>query len=196
MVQDCTNEEIKRFYRQAGIAVKTIPISRLFEKHVPADTVIALDGFTKVFGLQYKALHDDGYWHTQSPPGQHDTLRSFRWIRYCLSEMRSLAECSSALHLARFAIPRWVPVPTPLDNRNRYSYGRWGGIAQSLMSCSLGERIESEDDLTRVFRAFRDTDVRNLIEFYAVTGVRTAEREFFPQRVVNLTSQEDRGDQT
>jgi len=122
MVQECTNRQIEAYFAAAGIPVQVIPIFRLFESSVPADSLIATGGFTKIFGLQYKALYDDETWRTDTPSGQHERLRRFPWIWYCLSEMRSLAECPFARDIARFSRPSSTPTPTPLRGPRRYYY--------------------------------------------------------------------------
>lgn len=85
-----TSRQIEDYFENSGADVHTIPIPQQIEKMLPADFVFLPEHKVKLFGFQYKALYGDkygDYWKLES--NQHNTLQSFSWIYYGLSELKS-----------------------------------------------------------------------------------------------------------
>lgn len=147
-----TTRQIEDFFENSGNDVHTIPIPQKIEKKLPADFVFIPEQKIKLFGLQYKALYEDAsgdFWKLTNQ--QHNTLQSFAWIYYGLSELKSRNHKRNSLHLLKIYAPNQFSYPasgkfiqaTPPVT----TYFRWGGFYKMLEDCKCGLRIGSIDEL-------------------------------------------------
>jgi len=96
-----TSRAIEDYFLDLGFEVLTLPIPQNIEKMIPADFIFFDKQRTKLFGLQYKALYKErrDYWPINKE--QHQQITHYKWIYYCLSELKSSAEHRTALHQVR-----------------------------------------------------------------------------------------------
>lgn len=153
-----TSRQIEEFFFGRGFSVTTMPIPQTVEKLLPADFVFSADSFIKIFGLQFKALYrnKEDYWAVTEE--QHTKLQKYRWIYYCLSEMKNASEHHSALHWCRFVDANF-PYRKKLymsGSNTRKIYRRWAAFYDNLASCRRGERVNSANHLKDLFMAGQD----------------------------------------
>ena len=92
------NHAIEDYFENQGYNVIVLPNSNRVEKVIPYDHLFAGRGI-KVFGLQYKRLHNasEDYWLIDIP--QLRQLSHFKWIYYALPQITSIHQHRNALHL-------------------------------------------------------------------------------------------------
>lgn len=140
-----TSRGIETALLDAGYQVDVFPIDQVTEQRLPADHVFHAYPL-KVFGLQYKALYQNGADHWRIDSRQHTALASFPWIYYCLSDMRTTDHRRRALHLARFASSQAVAPPRKSYDESGPWYTRWGPFLGMLESCRRGVNVGSIED--------------------------------------------------
>jgi hypothetical protein len=164
-VEYWTNRSIENAMLQANVDVRAYPITQRLEKTLGVDAIFAgSPDLVKVFGLQHKALYKgtSPFWPLQRD--QHDVLLNSDWAYYCLSDMRTMREAASALHLARFYKPSDVS-DSPAPSRFRPSgerYRRWAGFLAGLRTCSMGVRVDSAQELQALLSD--DPEAREIVD--------------------------------
>jgi len=127
------------------------------------DVRIRKGNLIKRFALQIKRPHVDPngvYWDLN--PVQHRTMRRYRWIFYALptfvnSDLQRVA-CHHVL-----IVPRSIPhVPrTRLGNLGlRY---RWGGFAEAVIECRVGEVLFPERPPLPLEALIQEFNMRNSV---------------------------------
>jgi hypothetical protein len=159
-VAQWTSEGIRETFRAAGFEVRDWPLTQHLEKHIPADKLFFSPTLSKIFGLQYKALYrnSEDYWPLDQE--QHSTLRGRRWIFYCCSELKDVADHGLALHLAKFYRSQFEfqrVLPAAGLFRGGGGYVRWGAFYRGLKSCRIGATIRHQNDLRELLEPFSGT---------------------------------------
>ena len=141
-----TSRQIEQFFTDRGFKCEALPIHAGIEKQVPADFAFSSSPPTKLFGLQYKVLYQNGHLHWKLDRTQHRQIAKFPWIYYGLSELESAADRSSALHALRLKPARFQYAGTlGLGETNPYS--RWWPFFKGLLRCTIGSPIRSREAL-------------------------------------------------
>lgn len=170
-VEYWTNVQIQLALQSLGCEVSVFPVTGRLERVLGVDAVFACD-FVKLFGLQYKVLHPDGgdHWNL-TPDHQRAALRRSDWAYYCCSDMRSMRQAATALHLARFYNPRTGTFPAHrLDLGERLMYARWGGFLAQLAQCRAGVAVTSPKDLSD--RLGESREAAEIVDAIVVVGFR------------------------
>lgn len=144
-----TSNQIETFFGDLGFEVLAFPITQLTEKKLPADYLFFDSSLTKLFGFQYKPLYHNGQDYWPITKSQHERLRHYPWVYYCLCEMRDVRDRRAALHLSRI-VRTDFPFVGKLGLRRATSdplYMRWGAFYQGLVSCRYGIKVTSEKEL-------------------------------------------------
>ena len=159
------NHAIEDYFENQGYNVIVLPNSNRVEKVIPYDHLFAGRGI-KVFGLQYKRLHNasEDYWLIDIP--QLRQLSHFKWIYYALPQITSVHQHRNALHLT--TIVPTVPINKkigPITSLNyqllqsdlgvgsgKIPYFRWSGFVQKLFACTEGWHPSSQDELRSIFK--------------------------------------------
>ncbi|MDQ3816214.1 MAG: hypothetical protein M3362_00820 [Acidobacteriota bacterium] len=153
-----TSRQIEDFFLDKGFGVSTLPVPQNVERFLPADFIFSFNPSVKLFGLQFKALYQNGEDHWPLYERQHLQLQKYRWIYYCLSEMKDASDHRAALHWCRF-VDAGFPYQEKLylggANRVR-SYRKWAAFYTSLVSCHRGELIQSKEHLKELLMAGQD----------------------------------------
>src|SRR5713101_6669018 len=100
-----TSDAVRQSFREMGFEVREWPVTPHLEKEVPSDYLFFSPKFSKLFGLQYKALYHNGEEFWPLAEEQHQTLKGYPWMYYCCSELRDPSEQALALFLSRFYRP-------------------------------------------------------------------------------------------
>ena len=135
-----TSNQIETFFGDLGFEVLAFPITQLTEKKLPADYLFFDSSLTKLFGFQYKPLYHNGQDYWPITKSQHERLRHYPWVYYCLCEMRDVRDRRAALHLSRI-VRSDFPFVEKLGLHRSTSdpyYMRWGAFHQGLVSCRYG----------------------------------------------------------
>lgn len=160
-----TSRQIEEFLLDAGYSVVTIPLSQAVEHHIPSDFIYVDQARLKIFGLQYKALYHNAHDHWKLNEDQHDALRRFPWMYYCMSELRAMRDSRAALHFARF-------YRTDFGFRDKVStnhpifdpgYSRWGAFFQGFEQCRIGRKIASRAEFKEMLSDVQQ--IRRVREF-------------------------------
>jgi hypothetical protein len=152
-----TSDGVREPFRAAGFDVRDWPLTQHLEKNVPADWVFFSPKFSKLFGLQYKAIYRNGEDFWPLDRAQHKVLQRYPWIFYCCSELRDVVDHGMALHFARFYRPRFEfqpALPTSGVFRGGHPYSRWGTFYRGLKECRLGVRVQSREELRDLLSPF------------------------------------------
>lgn len=145
LVEDFTSDALVRFFKNLGFELIKIPIPQLTEKHLPADFLYFDKNLQKLFGFQYKALYHNGKDYWKLTKHQHDSLQSYPWIFYLLSELREGTEYLEADQFARIVgANRQYSPKLPFSGKGSPFYFRWAAFYRRLQSCKSGIRIKSE----------------------------------------------------
>ena len=152
---------IEEYFTNQGSEVHIWAVSPREEVYWPADEKVLVG--KKLFGLQMKkpvykntSQHDFGRlnWLLHSPSGQFGLVRKTPEIYYCLPTFTNRRFSRTALDHCLF----WRP---PCDDKNAWydnpnartphkaikGAARWGYFIEQVVSCSIGKRINSNNDL-------------------------------------------------
>jgi len=151
------SEGVREAFQVAGFDIRDWPLTQHLEKQVPADALFFSPLFSKVFGLQYKTLYhnSEDFWPLDED--QHRTLQERRWIFYCCSELKDVADHRLALHFARFYRSRFefkTSLPTTGLFRGGGGYFRWGAFYRGLKACRIGHKVRSQSELRDLLEPF------------------------------------------
>ncbi len=153
-----TSKLVEDYLFDFGFQIIALPIPPQIEYLLPADFIFFDKQHTKLFGLQYKALYQNGRDQWNLDGRQHRTLELYPWIYYCLLELREVRELRVALHLARLAKSSF-PYRSELypDGKERFSdYSRWATFYRELERCRRGVLVTSEEHLKELLTAGTD----------------------------------------
>jgi hypothetical protein len=147
-----TSEAIREAFRSNGFEVREWPLTQYLEKNIPADRIFFSPKFSKLFGLQYKAIYANrhDFWPLDSD--QHKVLQNYPWIFYCCSELKDVSDHGMALHYARFYRPRFkfrdeLANSIPFRHKGSVLYSRWGSFYRGLRECRVGVKVKTSKDL-------------------------------------------------
>jgi hypothetical protein len=170
-----TSDGIREAFRTAGFDVREWLLTQHLEKNVPADRIFFSQRFSKLFGLQYKAIYRNRQDFWPLDRAQHEVLQRYPWIFYCCSELKDVTEHGLALYFARFYRPRFEFQPELLTSklfRGGYPYFRWGTFYRGLKECRVGVRVQSRDELSELLApnvgAARFREVSQMGEFLLI----------------------------
>jgi hypothetical protein len=186
-VGNWVSDGVREAFQVAGFDIRDWQLTQHLEKQVPADRLFFSPEFSKVFGLQYKALYHNGkdFWPLDQT--QHSTLQGHRWIYYCCSELKDVADHRLALHFARFYRSRFeftesLPATGPF--RGGGVYFRWGAFYRGLKACRIGAKVRSQDELRSLFEPYsgraRGREVQQIQELFLVDF---SQRVLFAERL-------------
>ena len=172
---------IEDYFENEGYDIVILPNSTRAEKALPYDHLFAGRGI-KVFGLQYKRLHNakQDYWLIDV--GQFQQLSKFDWIYYALPQITSIHQHRNALHLLAISTsvslknniglatsPSYQLLQSDLGvGKSKVPYFRWGGFVQKLFACTEGWHPNNADELRSIFRE-ADPLFNTLIDLYIVS---------------------------
>ncbi|WP_287416973.1 hypothetical protein [Oceanithermus sp.] len=176
-----TSRAVEEYFDNEGYTTIVLPNSQHAEKHLPYDHLFAGEGI-KIFGFQYKRLYpgnQEDYWKIDI--NQYNQIQKYSWIYYALSEVNSIARRRNALHLLvimssiqMHGIVNSTSASQQFNlNRSRIGvskgvpYYRWGGFVQGLLSCKIGWKPSTEEELQVVFENARDIK-DTLVDLYLV----------------------------
>jgi len=180
-----TSRGIEQTLLAEGFSVQTIPLSQNVERELPTDFLFAVSdgsGPVKLFGLQYKALYQNGKDHWPVSGRQHEDILKIPWISYCLSEMRSLDEEGAAIHHCVFVTPTDVSPPR-VDARPQV-YARWAGFLANLRLCRVGVVVENEE---QVRTALTGPDRQSMPQQLLDLGIDTFILDFASKNALHVT---------
>ncbi len=127
-----------------------MPNSPHVEAQVPFDHLFAGQRI-KIFGFQYKRLHQGSpdYWEIDVLQWQR--ARRFPWIYYALPQITSIRQWRNALHLLTIVessamegaitssgAARSMRLRVSDLGNERIIYFRWGGFVRALFGCRVG----------------------------------------------------------
>lgn len=152
-VEYWTSRVIEDYFENLGFVVVVLPISQNLEKHIPLDHMFAGSDI-KVFGLQYKRLYPKPD-HWKLDPNQHNWLRTYSWIYYAFSTIKSINEHRNALHQTLFAQNSFIHSSRiHLENigigNSPVVCQRWGGFVDKLFECSFGWKVDDGENIQQV----------------------------------------------
>jgi hypothetical protein len=171
---------IEDYFENEGYDIVVLPNSPRAEKALPYDHLFAGRGI-KIFGLQYKRLHNgkQDYWLIDI--GQFQQLSKFDWIYYALPQITSIHQHRNALHLLAITTsasmknkiglatsPSYQLLQSDLGvGRSKVPYFRWGGFVQKLFACTEGWHPNTAEELRSILRD-ADALFNTLIDLYIV----------------------------
>lgn len=160
-----TSRQVEAYFLDLGFEIITLPVTQLVEGKFPADFIFFDKNRSKLFGFQYKALYknDEDYWPLNAI--QHRKISNYRWVYYCLSEVRRPNEHRVALHLSRI-VPSSISYQEKLPSKGAekvWPYSRWGAFYQGLVDCPNGIIVKSPEQLKELI--MQDKDDPNLERF-------------------------------
>lgn len=160
-----TSRGIEDYFLDAGFEVVTFPITQRSERHIPFDFVF-FDGTTsKLFGIQYKPLYQNGTDHWPLTEHQHEQLQEFKdWGYYGLSEVRDGSDHRVALHQSLFVDVAFPYRDTITKQDLHGKYYRWGGFFDNLKKCPVGRVVESRKDIEAALRPIDRQDIPEIDE--------------------------------
>jgi hypothetical protein len=172
---------IEEYFDNEGYNVIVLPNSNRAEAKLPYDHLFAGQGI-KVFGLQYKRLHEanEDYWSVDI--AQFKQISKFNWIYYALPQITSIRQHRNALHLLTITKSSSLKSRIASASASNYRllksdlgiasgkvpYFRWGGFVQKLFSCTEGWRPSNADELSSMFQEAHDL-LSTLIDLYIVS---------------------------
>jgi len=148
-VEYWTSRAIEDYFLNAGYDCVAYPLTPHAEHYIPADFIFEAGQHLKIFGLQYKPLHGPtDHWHLTQP--QHQTVQSFPWINYGLSELRATRDVRNSLHALRLKSCAF-PYVAELTLAASFPYKRWGAFSRGLEDCSEGRIVRCVSEFTDLF---------------------------------------------
>lgn len=154
-----TSRGIEDYFLDAGFEVATFPITQRSERQIPFDFVFFDGGTSKMFGIQYKPLYQNGGDHWPLTEHQHKQLQEFSdWGFYGLSEMREGGDHRVALHQSVFVAVSFPYKKNVTKQDFNGKYYRWGGFFDNLKKCRVGRLVQNRKDVESALRPLdRDT---------------------------------------
>ena len=149
-----TSRAIESFFLDEGYEVTTFPLSGVTEGELPLDYIFWTPQFSKMFGIQYKALYgwgDEDYWPIDV--AQLAARMAIPWAVYSLSEIEDPRQWRSALHRQVLVFPNRIEARTGHHQIKRrelgekLKYARWGALVAMIERCDFGLRVESAEGL-------------------------------------------------
>lgn len=166
-VEYWTSRAIEGFFLDSGYEVLVLPLTQLTEHSVPSDFLYLDTATNKIFGLQFKALYENGDDHWNLDLTQHGQLASFDWMYYGLSDLKTSRQHRNALHYLRVLPPGFPYQPTvsvaDWQQTHLPLYFRWAAFFEGLYSCKHGRRIGSRSDLQLALSPHADRIARREI---------------------------------
>ncbi len=160
-----TSRGIEDFFLDAGFEVVTFPLSQRPERQIPFDFVFLDTGTSKMFGIQYKPLYQNGEDHWPITEHQHKQLQEFSdWGYYGLSEMRDAGDHRVALHQSIFVKVGFPYQETITREDIQGKYYRWGGFFDNLKKCHVGRLVQSRKDVESALRPLARRDIPEVDE--------------------------------
>jgi hypothetical protein len=143
-----TSEQIRRDFERRGFECNSYAMHQKLEPHVPADYVFGIQGRVRIFGIQFKALYPrPDHWRLNHQ--QHNTLQTFPWIYYGLSEITAADQHIDALELLRLKSPQFKFRPRLY--RENAETEPWPELRRRLLKGEWGEAVRDEADFQNLF---------------------------------------------